>query len=130
MSLLVWQDAYSIGNELIDGHHKKLFDIFNMLYTSNCGTDHGKSDYYCVLDELIYYADYHFEAEEQIMIDNNYVDTDNHVARHKYFIESVMSLKQADGLCADEIGKGTINFLGKWLLLHVTKEDKKLAVYF
>ena len=129
MSLLTWADAYSIKNEEIDGHHKKLFDMFNVLYESSGGTAHG-SIVYSMLDELLYYADYHFKAEEKIMIENNYVDTDMHMVRHAYFIDTVMGLRRAEGLRSDELGRETIKFLGNWLLLHVTKEDSKIAIYF
>ncbi len=129
MSLLTWVDAYSIGNEEIDGHHKKLFDMFNILYESS-GTTAGGSIVYSMLDELLYYADYHFKAEEQLMIEHNYVDTDMHMIRHSYFIDTVMGLRRSEGLGGDELAKETVKFLGNWLLLHVTKEDSKIAIYF
>ncbi len=129
MSLVTWVDAYSIGNDEIDSHHKKLFDMFNLLYDSSVDTDNG-TVVYTLLDELLYYADYHFKAEEQLMIDNNYVDTAMHMVRHKYFIDTVMSFRHTEGVSSNELVKETVKFLGNWLLLHVTKEDSKIAVYF
>ena len=129
MSLFIWFDEYSIRNEEIDNHHKRLFEIFNML--SDSLYDENKIDMvYGLLDELIFYSDYHFKAEEKLMIENNYVDTTMHIARHKYFTESVINFRESDTVCSDELAWNTIKFLGNWLLLHVTKEDSKLAVYF
>ena len=129
MSLVTLVDAYSIGNEEIDSHHKKLFDMFNALYVSAAESDDG-TIVYALLDELLYYSDYHFKAEEQLMIENNYVDTAMHMVRHKYFIDAVMDLRRSEGVSSHELAKETVKFLGNWLLLHVTKEDSKIAVYF
>ena len=66
MPLLNWYDRYSINNIQLDNHHKKLFALFNRLYDI-CLVDNRDSMFETALDEIVFYSDYHFKAEEQYM---------------------------------------------------------------
>ena len=41
MPLYIWDNTYSVNNEELDNHHKKLFDLFNKLY--DCSLDKDNS---------------------------------------------------------------------------------------
>jgi hemerythrin-like metal-binding protein len=127
MPLFKWYDTYSVGNEEIDNQHKELFDILDRLYKSSYEAD-NINNVYITLDELVSYADYHFKAEQQYMKEIGYKDIEKQIIEHEYFIEKISRLKQADDMSASELTKETIVFLGRWLLKHVTEEDKKIAL--
>jgi hemerythrin len=126
MPLFTWKDKYSVGNEEIDLQHKELFDIFNRLYDNSCEVD-NTIDVYATLDELITYADHHFSTELKYMLDIGYKDIDEQINEHLYFTKKVLSLTQNRDMNTSELTKETIVFLGKWLLNHVTEEDKKIT---
>ena len=127
MPILNWYNSYSINNEEIDNHHKKLFCLFNSLYEV-CVDKDKLNSYDSVINELVAYADYHFKAEEQYMKDTGYKGIDSHIMKHKYFAERTMQLKQrnmeGDSVPTSEV----IIFLGNWLLKHVIEEDKRISL--
>jgi hemerythrin len=127
MALFTWYNKYSVNNEELDSHHKKLFNIFNRLY-ENCIKAENNNCIVPILDELLLYADYHFKAEEKYMVDTGYKDIMNHTQMHCYFIERVMEMQQVENKNDYDAIKGLIVFLGNWLLLHIIQEDKKYAV--
>ena len=126
MPLFTWSDAYSIGNDEIDLQHKKLFNILNRLYDNSYLVE-SKLDIYFLLDELIDYADFHFKAEHEYMREIGYNNIEKQTIEHIYFTNEVLRLIQNREKSTSELTKETIVFLGKWLLHHVTVEDKKIA---
>jgi len=129
MLRLNWYNRYSINNEELDNHHKKLFSIFNRMYDI-CMENKDTLVLRSLVDELVYYSDYHFKAEEQYMRDIGYKDIDRHIAEHKYFTEWVIDFKR-NYINADlKICLDLIKFLGDWLRNHVIEEDKKIALKF
>jgi hemerythrin-like metal-binding protein len=127
MPLFSWFDKYCIGNEEIDSQHKVLFEILNRLYHSSYESENINA-VYGIIDELILYSDYHFKAEQQYMIDIGYKDIDKQLVEHDYFTSEILRLKQSNEMDASELTKETIIFLGRWLLRHVTEEDKKISL--
>ncbi len=122
MPQITWDNRYSVNNEQLDGHHKKLFNLFNKICEEclNVENDKGIST---IIDELVSYADYHFEAEEKYMAKIGYKDIDNHIQMHRYFTQKTFEMRQLK----DNNTEDLINFLGDWLRRHVMEEDKKIT---
>lgn len=128
MPLLRWNDDYSVNNEELDAHHKKLISILNDLYAECLKVDADN----CVgprLDELLAYADYHFKAEEQYMREIEYYEVDDHIEYHKGFAYKLDEMKRIRYENQLELTRELIIFTGKWLLHHVLEVDRKYAEY-
>lgn len=128
MPLLTWHDDYSVNNEELDSHHKKLISILNSLYAECLMIDNEG----CVglkLDDLLAYADYHFKAEEQYMRQIQFFEIDDHIEIHNGFTFKVAEMKQITHESQLELTKEVIIFVGKWFLHHVLEEDRKYADY-
>lgn len=126
MPLLTWNDDFSVNNEELDSHHKRLFSILNSLYAECLKTDIEG----CVgpkLDELLAYADYHFKAEERYMRQIEYFEIDDHIEMHSGFAYRLDEMKQIPHPTELELTRELIVFIGKWLLNHVLAEDRKYA---
>ena len=66
MPLLCWEPEYSINEEVLDNHHRELFDLLNTVYENVMNS----LEVDCVLpiiDRLSEYTGYHFAVEEQYM---------------------------------------------------------------
>ncbi len=127
MPQFVWDNTYSVNNEKLDGHHKRLFELFNKLYEEYL---HAENDI-CnstIIDELVSYADYHFEAEEKYMADIGYKDIDNHIQMHRYFTQKAFEMRQVNSNNDCELTKELMDFLGNWLIQHVIEEDKRITI--
>jgi hemerythrin len=127
MIRLNWYKRYSVNNKELDNHHKKLFSIFNRLYDA-CMEKNDAASLKLLIDELVYYSDYHFKAEEQYMRDCDYKEIDRHISEHKYFTEWVIDFKKNYIVADLKICLDVIRFLGDWLRNHVIEEDKKIVL--
>jgi hemerythrin len=126
MALFTWYNKYSVNNEELDSHHKKLFNIFNRLYDTCLHTE-NKNCIEPILYELLLYADYHFKAEEKYMADTGYKDIVKHSQMHYYFIDRVIEMQHVEDKNDYNLVKDLVVFLGNWLLHHVIDEDKKYS---
>lgn len=126
MPLMSWNDGFSVNNVELDEHHKTLIAILNRLYSECLDSDNegcaGRK-----LDELLAYADYHFKAEEQYMLDIEYFEREEHVELHRGFIFRMEELKRIPHESQLELTRELIIYIGKWLLHHVLEEDGKYA---
>jgi hemerythrin len=127
MELFTWYKKYSVNNEELDDHHKKLFGIMNRLY-ENCLQANSVHCLEPIIEAMAAYADYHFSAEEKHMRMLGYQDIDKHMAEHRAFTAKALHLKESTDKDDPELTKELIVFLGNWLLHHVMEEDKKYAV--
>ncbi len=125
MPQITWDNRYSVNNEQLDNHHKKLFSIFNRIYDEYIHADNTDC-ISAIIDQLVSYADYHFEAEEKYMAKIGYKDIDNHIQMHRYFTQKTFEMRQLNNNDY-ELTKNLIDFLGAWLCQHVMEEDKKIS---
>lgn len=127
MPLFTWDKTYTVNNNELDNHHKRLFEIFNKLYKS-CLDKNNNISLGPIIDELVSYINYHFTAEEQYMISIGYKDINKHVSEHRSFTAKICKHqynKDANDLV---LSKEIVLYLWKWLMDHVMIEDKKYSI--
>ena len=127
MSLFTWNDKYSIGSDVIDSQHKKLFDILNRLFDI-CVGKNDVDTVEKVMEELVSYTDYHFKYEEKHMREAGYKDLDQHIVEHNYFTNEINFTKRRQEQNISNSDSKLVEFLSNWLIQHVTEEDRKYAV--
>jgi len=115
----VWNEKYSIGNDVIDSQHKRLFELGNELFNANYSD--GKK----ILMELFKYTRYHFDAEETIMRTNNYSGLKAHQKLHEDLITKLNEVADTY-FNGDGDFEEFKQFVYTWLIYHVTVEDKKI----
>jgi hemerythrin len=127
MELFKWHNTYSVNNEELDTHHKRLFNILNKLYENCMSTDlTNKLD--TIVEELVSYSNDHFSAEEQHMREIGYKDIDKQISEHRSFTQRALQLKNVTDKNDLVLTKELIVFLGSWILKHVMEEDKKYSI--
>jgi hemerythrin-like metal-binding protein len=125
MQLIEWTDRYSVGNEVFDNEHKKLFAIINEL---NDTFEHGGGRVAAekALDELLDYTDRHFGHEEALFAD--YPDKAAHLIAHQELRAQVLdyraAMAQKGGM---EMVMELVAFLQFWLLQHIISVDKRFC---
>jgi hemerythrin len=128
MSIFEWSDSFLIRIQEIDEHHKHLVGLLNSTY--DCFINNANDgEIFPLVDELIKYADYHFEAEEASMEQNNYPFFAEHKLEHERFSEKVQEfyvlLQRGDLQLELEV----LQFLKEWLADHILNSDKKFGFY-
>jgi hemerythrin-like metal-binding protein len=124
MKLLVWDESYSVKVHLIDGQHKKLFNLTNS-YAEALQNGMSKAALSKLLDGLVEYANIHFSTEERYFVQFNYDLADEHKREHAILTAKIEDLKSKvrTGITIkeDEVS----NFLKIWLENHVKGTDRK-----
>ncbi len=127
MEKLVWKQAYCIGIDKIDNEHKIFFDLVaEMQEISKQEFNKNKIDRF--LRELVKYAEFHFFSEENLMIDIDYPEKDNHHKQHQDLLEKINIQKiklERKMMTTEEFTE----FLFDWFLEHTTEEDGKITEY-
>lgn len=122
MTLLTWNDSYSVGVLEIDCQHTVLFDILNELHAAMLAGE-ASSLTGPILCKLVTYTREHFAAEEAMLEQSKYPGIEPHKQLHRDLIKQVQEY-------ADRFEKGEItlnlhllNFLRDWLANHILKVD-------
>ncbi|MHB1393568.1 MAG: bacteriohemerythrin [Clostridia bacterium] len=127
---ITWKEDLSIGVEQIDNQHKELIGRIDGLFEA-CNKGKGKEEILKVIDYLGDYVVTHFSDEEGLQKKYNYPEYNSHKLLHTQFIKDFRTLK--DSLIKDGVSPSLIIKMNKllidWLLNHIKKTDKELAVF-
>jgi len=123
-SSLLWNDDYSIGHDVIDSEHKRLFEIADQIFSIN-NPLMDNAAIKKIVHELYDYMKKHFEHEEDFMSRVVYSDFGTHKEKHAEIIcEMNDILKLSKNFI--QIENRLVSLMRKWLLDHILKEDLKV----
>ena len=121
------KEEYYLGIEVIDGQHKRLFEIAEEAYQLlNDEFVADKFDYIAkILGDLKEYTIFHFTDEEKYMDSIQYKKIFSHKIEHQEFIEKLNNLDW-DEIEAnpDQTIMNLLNYLNDWLINHILYTDK------
>jgi len=129
MEKIIWNESFSVGVRRIDEQHKELIKMLNKLIEKK-DTKVDSETISDILGKMTKYANYHFETEEQYMIEYDYPDYSSHKEQHNEF------RKKTVAFCVDTMAyKKTIpteilSYLKNWLVNHILKSDMKYRAFF
>lgn len=128
MSAINWKNTYSIGISIIDEQHKKLLEILNELYDAH-QMGASKEIVNSSLQKLAEYTDYHFDAEENMLQENNYPDLDDHIMEHNIFKQKISGFMREAQNGNLLLSIKTIDYLKDWTINHILGTDKEYSDY-
>ena len=126
MALFVWTDALSVGNDFIDGDHKKLITMVNNFHDAMV-QGRGNDVIGKVLSNLVAYTKEHFKREETEMQRVKYASYLTHKREHDKLIRQVVDLQNDFSSGKAMLTITVSKFLKEWLIEHIEKTDKLLA---
>ena len=122
-----WDDSLASGDRGVDVQHKYLLDIINELAEAiekGVAATAVKE----ILNLLKYYAEWHFEREEQCMVRHQCPAAEINKKAHAYFIETFEGFReeyrQSGG--SEEIALRMYKELTDWLVRHIKGVDGRL----
>lgn len=125
-----WQENLKVGDERLDSQHQELFDAFNRLLNA-CAMGTSRMEIKETLAFLEQYINFHFEEEEELMIQMAYPEFTSHKRGHSTFrrqVESIIDDYRQNGASIPLVAKVN-SILSSWLITHVKQEDLKLVIY-
>jgi hemerythrin-like metal-binding protein len=123
-----WTAAMETGVAEIDEQHRLLVDILNRAITRMCESDNARQ-FDAITKDLLGYAIFHFETEEELMRQHAYADADaaQHRLAHRAFSARVAELRAGLGQGAASSREALLHFLRDWLNAHILGTDKDVA---
>lgn len=122
-----WNRSFETGIETIDQQHKVLVDILNRLARHFVA---GGSRVHCdhILDELIAYAEFHFNSEEAVWRDA--LDAEevvrNHHDSHQLFFAQIQIFRGSKA-SQEKVLVDMFDYLARWLAFHILESDRRMA---
>ena len=128
MALLIWNDSYRIGDPVIDREHCRLFDLINDFHFTFL-QNRDRRNILIVLNNLVQYAEEHFQHEERIMAERGYPGLDRHREIHADLFETLFSLQTKLEKGTIGMEQETVAFLRNWLTDHIAEDDRALGKF-
>ena len=124
---VAWNRSFCVGIDLIDEHHRYLFDLTNDLFDV-IHEKRGSREVARVLKALDQYAQVHFRAEERMMAHYGYAEEACQQVQHRAFEEKLEEFyaELHDNPLTAQFD--VLLYLREWLIRHIKVEDAKLAV--
>jgi hemerythrin-like metal-binding protein/diguanylate cyclase (GGDEF)-like protein len=123
-----WNRNFETGIDSIDQQHKILVEILNRLARDSAAST---SEQVCsqVLDELLDYAKFHFEEEEQIWrhaLPGSRQAQDHHDS-HQLFFARIREF-HCSKAPQEKVMTALFKYLTRWLAFHILDSDRKMAL--
>ena len=131
MPTFEWKPFFSVGDDVMDAQHQRLFAIANELYDAMKQPGGAAAG---VLEKTITalcdYTRSHFAEEEYLMLLAEYPDYEHHKLAHDTLIGKVEGFETRMRNGETKLVAEILPFLvGEWLANHIAFEDQRYAGY-
>lgn len=128
MSWILWREEYRVGDAAIDQDHQTLFGLISSFHEA---VQYGSApnEVLRVLNELVTYAEGHFQREERIMAAHGYPLLEAHHHLHEKLYGSIYVLQTQLEKDPAAAKLQTIAFLKTWLTDHILQHDLAFAEF-
>ncbi|TFG27625.1 bacteriohemerythrin [Candidatus Thorarchaeota archaeon] len=123
-----WDESLSVGIDLIDNQHKMLIEKTNAI-SEAVEMKRGLEKILQTLSFMIEYTEFHFSAEEKVMMENDYPMLEDHKKLHEYFKTRLNQMVQdfeEEGATV-ELSEDITSYLTNWLVNHIKGIDTELG---
>jgi len=122
MEKITWNDSFNIQVEEIDQQHQRLVDLMNRLIAiqDEKASDDDIAD---ILGAMTNYLGYHFDTEEQMMLDHGYPELESHREEHQTFVTQTAYFIATYREGGASLKSDILLFLKEWLVEHIVKSD-------
>ncbi|BCS53530.1 bacteriohemerythrin [Geobacter sp. SVR] len=127
MALMEWNASLSTGIKRFDNDHRRLVDMVNNLHDA-MKAGMGNHVVGEILDQLVNYTGQHFASEESQMRLHNYPEYMAHKKLHDALVAQVADIRK-QFVQGTALPSNLLEFLKKWLTLHIMGEDKKYGPF-
>lgn len=128
MALMEWNDSFNIGVPEVDRQHRHLVEILNRLHAAMLAGN-PPAELARVVQDLLNYTRYHFDAEERAMRDANYPELSAHQQKHRAMVERVEAFSQEMLSGKATVTMRLLVFLKEWLARHILETDRRFGVF-
>lgn len=121
-----WDESLKIGIDIIDEHHRYLFDLINDLHAVVINK-RGTRQVARLIKSLDAYAKVHFRAEEQMMEHYGYAEMGRQLNQHHAFEAKIAEFYEELHVNPLVAQFDVLSYLKDWLINHIRVEDARLV---
>ncbi len=122
---VTWDASLAVGIDVIDEHHRYLFDLTNDLFDV-VKAKRGAREVARILKALDQYAKVHFRAEERMMDHHGYSALGHQQHQHGKFEDKLRGFYEELHRNPLTTPLDVLTYLRDWLVHHIRDEDAKL----
>jgi len=124
MEKIIWDEELSVGVRKLDEQHKELIRMINKLIEAK-NTKVDSETISDTLTKMTKYTDYHFQTEEQYLIDYDYPEYSSQKKQHSEFKKKAVAFCMDTMAYKETIPAEILSYLKDWLTHHILKSDMK-----
>ncbi len=94
MTLIQWQDSFSLGIPSVDYEHRSMIELINELY-SRLGEGAEPPEILDFLGEVHSRIAAHFALEERVMWEHGYDQYEEHKTAHEALLDDILNISDA-----------------------------------
>ena len=128
---IVWNETLMTGVAVIDEQHQILVNMLNDA-NEKLTEDCSRMLLNDIVRDLISYALYHFDTEEELMVETGYEQASvaQHTQEHRSFSEKVAAVQQSLSQGQMITREDLLGFLNGWLINHIMKTDQQFGRFY
>ena len=123
MPHIEWTSDLETGNEKVDGQHKQIFELLDLL-SNSVKEKKTKKAIKEVIEKLTLHVLEHFRDEEEFMNESAYSSLHEHKISHEKIFDQALELIEKYRNEELEIATPLVVFLVQLITTHIQKEDK------
>jgi hemerythrin len=128
--MVVWDEKYATGIQLIDSQHKELFSLTNELFRACTGKDEELKDVFKeTIGRMVEYVRSHFGAEQELLQRIEYPDYQEHKKQHDMLIHDILEAVNAYSKGEKFVPNQFVRTMRDWILSHIAFTDRLYVSY-
>jgi hemerythrin len=130
LEVVVWDDKYALGIELIDNQHKELFSLTNELFRACLDTEKELQFVFKeTMGRMVEYVRFHFGAEQELLQRVKYPDYHEHKKQHDEMVRNILETVKEYNYGKKLVPNQFVRTLRDWILSHIAHYDKLYAAF-
>jgi len=129
-NIVVWDEKYATGIQLIDSQHKELISLTNELFQACLDGENTVKDVFKeTMGRMVDYVRFHFGAEQELLQRVKYPDYQEHKKQHDTLVMQILSTVKEYNEGKKLAPNQFVRTLRDWILGHIAHYDKLYASY-
>jgi len=128
--IVVWDEKYATGIEVIDVQHKKLVELTNQLYVACIAKpDMLQTVFKEAMHKMVEYVHFHFDDEIKLLKTINYPQLNEHKKMHDILIKDILEAAKEYNEGKHFVPNHFVRTLKDWIFSHIAIHDKTYGFY-
>ncbi len=128
MPIINWKDSYEVGISTIDLQHQNLFNVINAFY-QGIEKKSNREAMLSLINELKKYSQYHFDSEEALMKQFDFIGYASHKKEHEKFVNMIDEFEERYKNGHMVLSLEVTAFLQDWVQSHILKKDQEYSAF-